>query len=31
VLSGPEAMAERLRQEVPLWREVVRAGGIRPE
>lgn len=29
LLTGPEALAERLRREMPLWREVVRETGIR--
>ncbi len=31
LLSGPEELAARIRHEVPLWREVVRAAGIPQE
>jgi tripartite-type tricarboxylate transporter receptor subunit TctC len=31
LLTGPEALAARIRTEVPLWREVVQAAGITPE
>jgi tripartite-type tricarboxylate transporter receptor subunit TctC len=31
LLTGPQPLAERLRAEVPQWRAVVQAAGIRPE
>jgi tripartite-type tricarboxylate transporter receptor subunit TctC len=31
LLTGPAELAERIRAEVPMWREVVRAAGITPE
>ncbi|HYF06710.1 MAG TPA: tripartite tricarboxylate transporter substrate-binding protein [Acetobacteraceae bacterium] len=31
LLTGPEELAQRIRTEVPLWREVVRAAGIPQE
>ena len=31
LLTGPEALAARLRAEVPQWRAVVTAGAIKPE
>ncbi len=31
LLSGPAELAERLRRELPLWRQVVAEAGIRPE
>ncbi len=31
LVTGPEELAERIRQEVPLWRQVVRMAGITPE
>jgi len=31
LLSSPEVLAERIRTEVPLWRQVVAAAGIQPE
>ncbi|MBR0665072.1 tripartite tricarboxylate transporter substrate binding protein [Roseomonas hellenica] len=31
LLTGPEELADRLRREVPLWRQVAEAAGIRPE
>ncbi len=31
LLSGPDELAERLRRELPMWRQVVAEAGIRPE
>lgn len=31
LLDGPAPLAERLRREVPLWKQVVASAGIRPE
>jgi hypothetical protein len=31
LLTGPEALAERLRAEIPQWQTVARAAGVQPE
>lgn len=31
LLTGPAELADRLRRELPLWRQVVAEAGIRPE
>jgi hypothetical protein len=31
LLAGPQELAERLRHELPLWRQVVAEAGIKPD
>lgn len=31
LLTGPQELAERLRHELPLWRQVVAEAGIKPD
>jgi hypothetical protein len=31
LLTGPEALTTRLRQEIPQWKQVAAAAGITPE